>query len=168
MDSQLLRLICFKDINLRLFGRIWSFSQPWRSHNWSFSRNPTDSWTLTKFLQWERYNFFRLGVQNSGNSVMDSQLLRLIYFKDINLRLFGRIWSFSQPSRSHNWSFSRNPIDSWTLTKFLQWKRHNFSRPGVQNSGNSVMDSQLLRLIYFKYFSWIPCRRKKKNHPTFK
>ena len=72
------------DFNLRLFGRFWRLSQNARSHFRSLSRNPTDSWTITNFLQSKRSNVSRFGAHNSGNSLMVPHSRSFICLKILN------------------------------------------------------------------------------------
>ena len=82
--EQLLRQKSSSDFNLRLFGRFWRLSQNARSHFRSLSRNPTDSWTITNFLQEKRSNVSMFGVHNSSNSVMEPHSRSLICLKILN------------------------------------------------------------------------------------
>ena len=155
-------------------GRYLRFWQSCKSKLWRPVRYLIDEGN-SRIPLWRKYKVLKHFISGwiLGNFSSLKQSIRTKSTRDFNLRVFGRIWSFSQPWRSHIWSLSRNPTDSWTLTKFWQKERSNSSRLGIHNLGNSVIDSHLLRLIYFKYFSWIPCWRKKiKNkiyfQPTFK
>ena len=110
----------------------------------------------------DKFNSFRHFISGwiSGNFSSLEQSCRLKYWRDFNMRLLGRIWSFEQPLRFHTLSFSRNPMDSWTSIKFLQFERSNVFKFGQHKSGNFVMDSHSLRLILFK-FSYRNSYRKK-------
>ena len=79
-----------RDFSLRLLGRIWSFSQPLSCKYSSLSRNPTDSWTSTKFLHLERSKCTKFGVFKAEKFTMASQDSHWIYFKFSNLKVWIR------------------------------------------------------------------------------
>ena len=96
-----------------------------------------------------------------GNFSSIKQSRRSKYRRDLSIRLLGRVWSFSQPSRFQISSLPRDPTDSSTTIKFLHLERSNTSKFGVHKAGNSIMDSQDPHLIYFKFSNRIPYIRKK-------
>ena len=78
-----LRFKSLRDFIEMKLGRIRNSKQPPRSKPSSLARHPTDSWTLTNFWQWRRFNSFMFGAELNkfGNFLMYWQDLKFIYVK---------------------------------------------------------------------------------------
>ena len=140
-----------------LFGRAIRLWQQLRNNCSSPMRNPNDegnSLIAVSCICKTR----KLSIPGwiLGNFSSLRQPSRSKYWRDFNMRLLGRIWSFLQELRSKDSSLNRDPTDWWTLTKFVHPERSNSFKFGVRNLGNFVMDSQHLRLICCKYSNSIP------------
>jgi len=87
----------------------------------------------------------------SGNFLTFEQPVRIRVRRDFNLKQLGRFLRLEQNKKSKLTSLSRDPTDSCTLVKLLQWSRLRLSRFGIiEKSGISVRYSQQLKDTSFK------------------